>query len=139
MGQKHLTIREARNAIESLENELDLYLTQKKINFQKTQPGAVALKEVVTSKSNNIFDRFTHYVIKDEIYDTKIYGLQESILSYQEYIIKEMKRISKNGGSELIVYLRDEERLPWKQICKVTHYSDKQVRRIYKKGKDDRQ
>ena len=50
--------------------------------------------------------------------------------------IKEMKRISKNGGSELIVYLRDEERLPWKQICKVTHYSDKQVRRIYKKSRN---
>lgn len=138
MAQKHLTIKEARNEIEALENELDLYLTQKKINYNKTQPGAVAIKDVISSKTNNIFDRFTHYIIKDEEYDTKIYGLQESILSYQEYIVKEMKRISEHGGNELILYLRDEERMPWKEICNITHYSDKQARRIYSKSKDDR-
>ena len=31
--QKHLSIKEARNEIEKLNNELDLYLTNKKINF----------------------------------------------------------------------------------------------------------
>lgn len=131
MAQRHLTIREARNEIEALENELDLYLTQKKINYYKTQPGAVALKDVVTSKTNNIFDRFTHYVIKDEIYDIKIYSLQEAIASYHEYIVKEMKRISSNGGNELIIYLRDEERLPWKEITKITNYSLRQCHRLY--------
>lgn len=135
MAQKHLTIREARNEIEGLENELDLYLTQKKINFLKTQPGAVAIKDVVTSKTNNIFDRFTHYVIKDSEYDIKIYTIQESIISYQQYIVNEMKRISNNGGSELIVYLRDEERLPWKDIVAISNYSIRQCHRLYNEAK----
>lgn len=136
---EHLTIRQAKNELKKLENELDLYLTKKKINFEKTQPGSSKIKEVVTSRTNTIFDKFTHYVIKDEETDNKIYGLQQAILGYQEYIVKEMKRISDYGGSEFIIYLRDEEKMQWKEICKITNYSDKQARRIYNQFKYDRQ
>ncbi len=133
--EKHLTIKEARNEISKLENELDLYLTKKKINFIKTQPKSIEIKDIVASKTNTIFDRFTHYVIKDEELDSKIYWLQESIVSYQEYIVKEMRRISENGGSELIVYLRDEERLPWKEVSNISHYSVRQCYRLYDEAK----
>lgn len=133
---KHLTIREAKNEIEKLENELDLYLTQKKINYYKTQAGAIKYKDIVSSKTNSIFDKFAHYVIKDEEYDSKIYSLQESIIGYQEYIVKEMKRISQNGGNELIVYLRDEQKLPWNEITKITNYSLRQCHRLYNEAKN---
>lgn len=136
---EHLTIKEAKNEVKKLENELDLYLTKKRINFEKTQPGSSKFKDVVTSRTNTIFDKFSHYVIKDEEVDGKIYSLQQSINAYQDYIVKEMKRISENGGSELIVYLRDEEKMHWKEICKITNYSDKQARRIYQQVKNDRQ
>ena len=132
--EKHLTIKEARNEIIALENELDLYLTKKKIHFSKTQPGSTKI-DIVNSKTNTIFDRFTHYVIKDEELDSKIYWLQQSILSYQEYIIKEMKRISENGGSEMIVFLRDEEKLPWKDVAKYTNYSIRQCHNLYNEAK----
>ncbi len=133
--QKHLSIKEARNEIEKLNNELDLYLTNKKINFLKTQPGSTKFKEIVTSKSNKIFDKFCHYVIKDEDYDIKIYSLQESILSYETYIIKEMKRIYSNGGSEEIVFLRDEEEMEWQDISNITNYSVRQCHRLYDQSK----
>lgn len=133
--EKHLTIKEARNEISKLENELDLYLTKKKINFIKTQPKSIEIKDIVASKTNTIFDKFTHYVIKDEELDSKIYWLQESIVSYQEYIVKEMRRISENGGSELIVYLRDEERLSWKEVSNISHYSVRQCHRLYDEAK----
>lgn len=135
IGEQHYTIKQARNEIKHLENELELFLKQKKINYYKTQPGAIKYKEIVTSKINNVFDKFTHYVIKDEEYDTKIYGLQEAILSYQEFIVKEMKRISENGGSELIVFLRDELHMPWEDISKETHYSLRQCHRLYNEAK----
>ena len=135
--EKHLTIKEARNEIEKLENELDVYLTKKKINYVKTQPGSSKFKDVVTSRTNAIFDKFSHYIIKD----TKIYSLQESILSYQEYILKEMQRISNIEPYKLKVYeLREDmdfirkynRKRYWIEIAETLNYSEKQVRRIYK-------
>ncbi len=139
--EKHLTIKEARNEIEKLENELDVYLTKKKINYVKTQPGSSKFKDVVTSRTNAIFDKFSHYIIKDEELDTKIYSLQESILSYQEYILKEMQRISNIEPYKLKVYeLREDmdfirkynRKRYWIEIAETLNYSEKQVRRIYK-------
>ena len=135
MITEHLTIREAKNELKKLENEFDLYLTKKKINFLKTQPSAIKYKDVVSS-SHSIFDKFTHYVIKDEEMDLKIYGIQESINAYQEFIVKEMKRISESGGSELIVFLRDELKLKWNDISKQTNYSERQARRLYNLSKN---
>lgn len=139
--EKHLTIKEARNEIEKLENELDVYLTKKKINYIKTQPGSSKFKDVVTSRTNAIFDKFSHYIIKDEELDIKIYSLQESILSYQEYILKEMQRISNIEPYKLKVYeLREDmdfirkynRKRYWIEIAETLNYSEKQVRRIYK-------
>lgn len=122
--QRHLTIKDAKNEVVHLENELEVYLTRKKINFLKTQPGTVNYKDIVTSKTNNIFDKYTHYVIKDEEIDTKIYGIQESIASYLQFIVNEMKRMSKYDEIGLICYLREEEHQSWKFIDKILHRSD---------------
>lgn len=135
---KHLTIGEAKNEIKKLENELDLYLTQKKINYYKTQGGAVQYKDVVTSRTNNVFDKFSHYVIKDEEYDIKIYGLQESILSYQEYIVKEMKRMSETDEIGLICHLKEEEKMSWKEIDRLLHRGSDYSRTKYKRYKSSK-
>lgn len=133
-ANKFLTIRQAKNEIKKLENNLDLYLTKKKINFEKTQPASNEIKSVVTSKGNVLFDKFTHYVIKDEELDSTIYSIQESILAYQQFIVKEMKRISEAKGSELITYLRDEENLSWNEIKDIVHYSLRQCHNLYAKN-----
>lgn len=133
-ANKFLTIRQAKNEIKKLENNLDLYLTKKKINFEKTQPASNEIKSVVTSKGNMLFDKFTHYVIKDEELDSTIYSIQESILAYQQFIVKEMKRISDAKGSELITYLRDEENLSWNEIKDIVHYSLRQCHNLYAKN-----
>lgn len=136
---KHLTIEEAKNEIRKLENELDLYLNKKRINFIKTQPGA-SKYESITSKSNEIFDKFSHYIIKDEKLDDKIYQLQEDIVNYQLYIIQEMKRISSIAPYKTKVYelredpifIRENKRhRTWAEISKLTNYSIRQTQRIY--------
>ena len=133
--EKHLSIEEAKNEIKKLENELDLYLTKKKINYQKTQPASIKIKDIVISSN-----KFSHYVIKDEELDIKIYSLQEAILSYQEYILKEMKRISESEPYKLRVYeLREDvdfirthgRKRTWLEIAELTNYSDRQAKRIY--------
>ena len=130
-SQKHLTIKEAKNNLKQDINELELYLTKKKINFQKTQPKGANYDKIVVSGTPITFDKFTHYVIRDIDYDTKIYSLMDSINAWEKYIIEEMKRIYENGGSELVIYLRDELGLAWKEVSKRSSYSIRQCHNLY--------
>ncbi|CCX36442.1 unknown [Clostridium sp. CAG:1000] len=130
-----MNILKAKNEIDKLQDTLELYLQKKKINFIKSQPGSPIMKDIITGKNDGkaIFDKFAHYIIKDEELDSEIYSLQESINAYENYIIKEMKRISKYGGSELVRYYRDVEKKKWDEISKLTHYSSRQCHRLYEK------
>lgn len=137
ISQKHLTIREAKNEIKKLEHELDVYATKKNINFLKTQPGAMKLQDIVVDSSHMNFDSFLNYAIRDEEYDTKIYGLLASIFSYQQYIAKELKRMSEYDEIGYITYLREEERKNWKEIDKLLHCGDDYSRTKYKRYKKE--
>ena len=130
-----MNILKAKNEIDKLQDTLELYLQKKKINFIKSQPGSPFMKDIITGKNDGkaIFDKLAHYIIKDEELDSEIYSLQESINAYENYIIKEMKRISKYGGSELVRYYRDVEKKKWDEISKLTHYSSRQCHRLYEK------
>lgn len=130
-----MNILKAKNEIDKLQDTLELYLQKKKINFIKSQPGSPIMKDIITGKNDGkaIFDKFAHYIIKDEELDSEIYSLQESINAYENYIIKEMKRISKYGGSELVRYYRDVEKKKWDEISRLTHYSSRQCHRLYEK------
>lgn len=130
-----MNILKAKNEIDKLQDTLELYLQKKKINFIKSQPGSPIMKDIITGKNDGkaIFDKFAHYIIKDEELDSEIYSLQESINAYENYIIKEMKRISKYGRSELVRYYRDVEKKKWDEISKLTHYSSRQCHRLYEK------
>lgn len=129
----HLTISRAKIERDQLINELDLYLEQKEINFIKTQPKSPVMRDIVEGKSDGfkINDKFTHYIVKDESLDEKIFTLQKSINSYEKFIINEMERINKAGGSYLIKYYRDVEKLSWKVISRLTNYSLRQCHRLY--------
>ena len=130
---EHLTISKAKIIREQLINELDLYLEQKEINFIKMQPESPIMRDIIEGKSDSfkISDKFTHYVIKDERLDEKIFALQREINALEKFIIKEMERINKAGGSYLIRYYRDVERFSWNKIAKLTHYSLRQCHRLY--------
>ena len=128
----HLTINQAKIIRNQLVNELELYLEQKEINFIKTQPKSPLMKDIIEGKSGfKINDRFTHYIIKDERLDEKIFALEKEINTYEKFIIKEMERINKAGGSYLIKYYRDVEKYSWDRISKLTNYSLRQCHRLY--------
>ena len=46
----HLTIEGAKREIDKLNNELELYLEKKNINFQRTQPSSPVLKDIIQVK-----------------------------------------------------------------------------------------
>lgn len=133
--EKHLTIKEARNEILKLQHELDLYLTKRNANFLRTQPGAVKPQEVIVDSSKVNYDVFLNYMIRDEEYDPKIYGLLASICAYQSYIAKEKERMSKYDEIGYIVHLREEEKLSWREIDKMLHRGDDYSRTKYKRYK----
>lgn len=140
MRKHSLTVRQAKNIIKELQNELDLYLTKKKINFERTQPKASKMKDAIISKTGEIFDSFTTYMIKDEECDDKIYALQESILAYETYLSKELNRMREYDEISLIVFLKEELNWTWKEIDETLHnscdYSRTKYNR-YKKSKID--
>ena len=122
--EKHLTIREAKNEIKHLENELDVYATQRNINFLKTQPGAVKNQDIVVDSSHTNIDSFLNYVSKDEELDTKIYGLVAAIYSWKAYIAKEIQRLSQYDEIGYIEYLKYDEKKSWREIDKLLHHSE---------------
>ena len=129
--QKELTVKEIKYKIKELEDDLNLYLTLKKINYEKTQPQSVKYQDIVISGGNKIFDKFTHYVIKDEDYDTTIYSITEAILAWEQRLVEKIKNISESEDKILITYLRDDEKYSWERIARETNYSERQARRIY--------
>ena len=136
MVEKHLTIREAKNEIKHLEHELDVYATKRNINLLKTQPKAMQIKDIVVDSSHTNFDSFLNYVIRDEEYDTKIYGLLASIYSYKSYIAKEIQRLSEYDEIGYIRYLKEEEKKSWREIDRLLHHSEDYSRVKYNRWKN---
>lgn len=131
----HLSISNAIVMKDQLTKELELYLEQKEINFIKTQPSSPIMKDIIEGKSDSfrISDKYTHYIIKDEQLDIKIFSLEKEINALEKYIINQMEIINKAGGDYLIKYYRDIEKLSWNKISKKTHYSVRQCHRLYNK------
>ena len=131
----HLSISNAIVMKDQLTKELELYLEQKEINFIKTQPSSPIMKDIIEGKSDSfrISDKYTHYIIKDEQLDIKIFALEKEINALEKYIINQMEIINKAGGDYLIKYYRDIEKLSWNKISKKTHYSVRQCHRLYNK------
>lgn len=133
---EHMTLNQAKIERDKLINELDLYLEQKEVNFIKTQPKSPIMRDIIEGKSDGfaISDKFTHYLVKDENLDEKIFALQKSINAYEKFIINEMERINKAGGHYLIKYYRDIEHFGWNKISRLTNYSLRQCHRLYSKN-----
>ena len=121
MVQKKLTIKEVKNEIKKIENELDLYLTKRNLNYLKTQPVAVKINEIVVDSSHMSFDSFLNCFMKNEKYDSKIYDILVSIYTYKLFIVKELERMSKYDEIAYITYLRDEDAKSWKEIDNMLH------------------
>lgn len=135
--QKHLTIKEARNEIKKLENRLNLAATNKKINFEKTQPGAVKIKDIIVDSSHVNIDSFLNYVAKDEEYDTEIFALMSSIYAYKKYIADELLRMSKYDEIAYISYLKYDEGKSWREIDDILHRGIDYSRTKLKRYKND--
>lgn len=138
MDQTHLTISKAKNEILKLEHQLDVLATKKNINFLKTQPGAIKLKELVVDSSHTNYDSFLNYVQRSETIDNEIYAILASIYSYKIFIAKELQRLSKYDEIGYIIYLREEEKKSWREIDRILHHGEDYSRIKYYRYKKDK-
>lgn len=138
MDQSNLTISKAKNEILKLEHQLDVLATKKNINFLKTQPGAIKLKELVVDSSHTNYDSFLNYVQRSEPIDNEIYAILASIYSYKTFIAKELQRLSKYDEIGYIIYLREEEKKSWREIDRILHHGEDYSRIKYYRYKKDK-
>lgn len=138
MDQTHLTISKAKNEILKLEHQLDVLATKKNVDFLKTQPGAIKLKELVVDSSHTNYDSFLNYVQRAETIDNEIYAILASIYSYKTFIAKELQRLSKYDEIGYIIYLREEEKKSWREIDRILHHGEDYSRIKYYRYKKDK-
>ena len=130
-----MTLKECKNEIQKLQNNLRFYLNKKKINFEKTQPSSIKLKEIMVDGGFKDWDPFMSYMIKDEECDKEIYLLQKELNNYQTWFTNEMIRMLKYEDLPLIVYLKEEENKSWKDIDKFLHYAEGTTKKRYFRSK----
>ena len=144
MNIKELSIKEANNRIEEIDNKLEYYLSKKEIAFSKTQPQAVDIKKD-NVKGGTRVDRNAQYVMETEAYDKVINVLSIEKKALLDFVDRELKRIDKYRDVEQQVIYYKEQYIPkyhdevtWYFISRKVHASESTCRRIYKRYKKSR-
>lgn len=144
MDIKELTIKEANNRIDEIDNKLEYYLNKKELEFNKTQPKATDIKTDITTGGART-DKNIQYMIICEQYDPIIESLQNEKQVLLDFVEKELKRINKYGDVEQqIIYYKEQyipryhDEVTWYFISRKVHASESTCRRIYKKYKKSR-
>lgn len=136
-----MTIKEANNKLEKIDNDIEYYLKEKENLLVKVEPKALdTTKEVVSGGKRA--DRFLNYTIELETIDTLLDELYAKKKNLESYIEKELHRLNKYREVEqLIIYYKEQslENLTWEEISRKVHYSKTQCRRIYQKWKGKRE
>lgn len=124
MGEKTLTLKEIRNNIVRLNNNIENYCGLKKIEFEKTQPKAMIFDKLKVDVSHVNYDLFIKYIIKSNKYDDKIIPLERELLQYQTLFINEIERMKRYDEVPLIEFLKYEVCLSWSEIDKFLYLAD---------------
>ncbi|HAV90190.1 MAG TPA: hypothetical protein DCW44_02815 [Eubacterium sp.] len=116
MGENTLSLKEIRNNIIRINNNIENYCGLKKIEFEKTQPKAIMFDKLKVDVSHVNYDLFIKYVIKSNKYDDKIIPLEKELLQYQTLFINEIERMKRYDEVPLIEFLKYEAGLSWNEI-----------------------
>ena len=124
MGENTLSLKEIRNNIMRINNNIENYCGLKKIEFEKTQPKAMIFDKLKVDVSHVNYDLFIKYVIKSNKYDDKIIPLEKELIQYQSLFINEVERMKKYDEVPLIEFLKYEVGLTWGDIDKFLHSAE---------------
>lgn len=137
-----MTINEANNKLEKIDNDIEYWLKEKELELVKTLPKATdtTLERVNGGKR---VDKFLKYAEAVEVrhIDEKLDKLYAQKRNLENYIEKELHRLNKYREVEqLIVYYKEQclETYTWIQISQRVYMSPSQCKKIYKKFREKR-
>jgi len=131
---EHLSIIEAWNELNKINNHIELLETKIKTKFDI---GSSKLKEILTKCSVVGNDKFINSIISQDKDIETLGNLYDSKYAYETYIRNEI-RISKISTPAICIaflkeyYLKnDNKRMTWDDIALEMGYSSKQCKRFY--------
>lgn len=135
-----MTIREANNQINRIDNEIEYYLKKKELEMTKMLPQATKYDKTLVDGGKRE-DKYANYVVKNELIDKIIDKLYADKRLLEDFIEKELIRLKKyDEVVQLIVFYKEEslKKYTWLQISQRVHISESQCKRIYRKYKKER-
>lgn len=139
-----LSLKNVRNKIKELDNQLEYYLNKKEKALLKVLPQATKLKEVQVNSSRKSNDPLLDYVAIVEECDFYINEIQEELFSLQRYEEAELKRLQQYDEVERqVIYYKEELEYSWSKIEQLIDMrkiacSLRTAKRIWKKYKGSR-
>jgi len=135
-----ITIYEANDKIQRLENLRELRMNERDLVFERTQPKAAKLDREQVDGGLKREDRTLAYVIECEDPEyiklcNQIDETEKAIFYYSEYVEAELKRIGEYEPLKAkIIELKDKKKMTWEEIVNIISgkYCERQCRRIYK-------
>lgn len=123
-----LNIITAREHIKDLERKIEKYLNDRHIAFIRTQPSAYFYKEIIIEMAP-LVDKFTSYVVRDSFIDEELNKLIDSLIYYQRFVIKEMKKANILDLEKLKILDLREKHWKWYNIAKEMKYDIRTCKR----------
>lgn len=137
-----MTIKEAKNKLEKVDNQIEYWLKEKELELGNVLPQAVNTTTERVNDGKRV-DKFVAYAValEDKEIDLNLDKLYAKKRNLEDFIEKELRRLKKYREVEqLIVYYKEQclENYTWNQIAQKVFYSKEQCQRIYKKWKGKR-
>lgn len=137
-----MTIKEAKNKLERVDNQIEYWLKEKELELGNVLPQAVNTTTERVNGGKRV-DKFAAYAIalEDKEIDLNLDKLYAKKRNLEDFIEKELRRLKKYREVEqLIVYYKEQclENYTWEQISQKVFYSKAQCKKIYQKWKGKR-
>ena len=135
-----MTIKEANNKLEKIDNDIEYYLNKKELEIAKIMPKATDTTKEIVNGGKRV-DRYSKYVIEIDEIDKELDILYADKKNLENYIEKELHRLGKYREVEqLIVYYKEQciEEYTWEEIGKKVYMHKDNCRKIYRKFKKGR-
>ena len=137
-----MTIKEAKNKLERVDNQIEYWLKEKELELGNVLPQAVNTTTERVNGGKRV-DKFVAYAVavEDKEIDLNLDKLYAKKRNLEDFIEKELRRLKKYREVEqLIVYYKEQclEEHTWVNISQKVYMSVSQCKKIYKKFKDKR-
>lgn len=149
---ENMTLEEAAKELDKLENDKIYWENRLAQIMSLTMPKSTDIQSERVDGGERIDKLLKYTEIKDELgIDDTLKYINDKILTLNQWVERELKRLDKYGEAEKqVVYLREQKRvrdrytnrfrhMTWSEIARETHYSERSVRYFYENAVRERE